>query len=293
MNRTCFKTVLLTGCATLCCADLQAAAVTNWHTFKASPATTLSGQGTSSPVFGSLAETSATGFLVGYMDSPLSLINVGDRISFTFQVSFNDATGMPTGAGDQFRFGLFALNGATRATADNTAAAGVAGQTDNWLGYRFGVRSGSGTGSTGSIRERTIGADLNPLANAQTTLLGTPTGDQVLWHSATNGVGGGTIYAGELTLQLTPSGVDLSGFFRGNGTTNFFAFSDTTTPFTSGFEAVAFLNGGSLSADQMLFQNVAVVSIVPEPSPVALLSLGLVGMFLFRLARARRNYISA
>jgi hypothetical protein len=278
-----------TGISLICCHKVQAAdAVTNWHTFRATTATTLSGQGTSSPVFGSTTETSATGFLVGYMDSPLSLVNVGDKITFSFQVSFNDAAGMPTGAGDQFRFGLYDISG-TKATADNTAAAGVAGQTDNWVGYRYGVRSGSGTGSTGSIRERAAaGGDLNPMANAQTVSLGSPTGDQVLWHSGTNGVGGGTLYTGELTLQLSASGVDLSGFFRGNNTTNIFAASDTTSAFTTDFEAVAFLNGGSLSADQMLFQNVNVtyIPVIPEPSAATLVALGLIG-FVLRSVRSR------
>src|SRR5688572_9363341 len=126
----------LSASAMLFCASLDAAPIIDWHIFKSAPATTLSGQGTSSPVWGSTSATAAT------------------------------------------------------ATLDNTATAGVAGQTENWLGYRFGVKSGTGTGSAWSIRERGAGADLNPMANAQSVSLAAPTGDQLLWSGAVNGVGG-------------------------------------------------------------------------------------------------------
>jgi hypothetical protein len=278
-----FKSVIHVGIISTCLyVRAEAASVTDWHTFKASPATVLSGQGTDDPIMGSTATTSASAFLIGYLSSPLSLVNIGDKITLTFDISFNDAVGMAptTGNGDQFRFGLFDINGMTKATADNTATAGVAGQTDGWEGYRLGVRSGSGTGSTGSIRERAAaGGDLNPMANAQTVLMGSPTGDQIIWSGAVNGVGG-ALYSGELTLELTALGVNLSGFFRGNNTTNLFAAPDTTAPYTSNFEAVGFLNGNSLNADQFLFQNVDVtyVPAVPEPSAMVLTLGGLFGL---------------
>jgi len=272
----------------LCILRVQAESVTNWHTFKASPATVLTGQATDDPIMGSTATTSASAFLIGYLDTPLSLVNVGDKITLSFDFTMNDATGTPTGAGDQFRFGLFDINGSTKATLDNTAAAGVAGQTDNWEGYRFGVRSGSGTGSTGSIRERAAaGGDINPLANAQTVLLGSPTGDQIIWNSATNGAGG-SLYSGQLTLELTALGVNLTGFFRGNNTMNLFSASDTTSPYTSGFEAVGFLNGNTLSADQLIFQNVDVSYIpVPEPSAMILTVAGLSALVYSRRLKRR------
>ncbi len=245
----------LAACATLLRASLQATPVTDWHTFKASPATTLAGQGTNSPVLGSTSVSAAAAFLVGYF-GPLALTNEGDRITLTFDARFNDAVGMGS-AGDQFRFGLYDINASAKATADNTASAGVAGQTDNWNGYRFGVRSGTGTGSTGSIRERGTGADLNPMANAQTTLLGSPTGDQLLWSGAVNGAGG-ALYSGALMLERTPAGVALAGHFFGNGTTNLFAANDNDPVWPVNYSVVAFLNGGSLNCDQVLLDNVTV-----------------------------------
>lgn len=272
----------LTACLIFPNATLQAQPVTDWHTFKATPATTLSGQGTDDPVLGTTATTGSAAFLIGYLNSPLSLANVGDRISVRYDVSFNDAAGMAN-ANDNFRFALFDLNGQPRVAAENTGTAGITGQTDNWRGYWFGVRTAA-TG--GSIRERTGTAD-NPFANASATLLGTPGGDAVNFSSAVNGVGG-ALYSGELTLELTASGVDLSGYFGGNGATNTFSFSDNSSPFTSNFEAVGFLNGGPLNNDQVLFQNVTVtLTPVPEPSSVVLAFVGLIGFILFRIRRSR------
>src|SRR5215211_4553824 len=124
-SRFIFPSLALSASAMLLCSSLHGAPIIDWHTFKAAPATTLSGQGTSSPVLGSTTATAATAFLVGYFDA-LSLTNQGDRITLNFQASFNDAAGIAT-AGDQFRFGLFDIGTSAKATLDNTASAGVAG----------------------------------------------------------------------------------------------------------------------------------------------------------------------
>ena len=47
----------------------EAQPITDWHTFKSPTATTLAGQGTSSPVFGSPSASSSTAFLIGYFDA--------------------------------------------------------------------------------------------------------------------------------------------------------------------------------------------------------------------------------
>src|SRR6185295_9763558 len=107
-TQACPRFIPFAAMTLLACAQLHAGLVTNWHTFKASPATTLAGQGTGSPTFGSGAATASAGFLVGYFQA-LSLTNVGDRISFTYQCSFTDAGGMAS-AGDNFRYALFDLN---------------------------------------------------------------------------------------------------------------------------------------------------------------------------------------
>ncbi len=101
------RVVAFAVCAAWAGPGLKAQPVTDWHTFKATPATTLSGQGTSSPVFGTTTDTASQVVLIGYLGSPLSLLNVGDKITFTFNVSFNDAAGMAATTPDQFRFALF------------------------------------------------------------------------------------------------------------------------------------------------------------------------------------------
>src|SRR5688500_18504876 len=111
MNTFLKFSVSLTGCF-LAAAHLSAQPVTDWHTFKAAPATVLSGQGTSSPIMGDLSATASAAFLVGYLNSPLSLVNVGDQITLSFGESFNDATNMAS-ANDNFRFALIDLNGQT------------------------------------------------------------------------------------------------------------------------------------------------------------------------------------
>jgi hypothetical protein len=276
-------------------AHAQTASVTDWHTYK-NTATTLSGQSTDAPIMGSTANSSSTGFLVGYLSNPLSLVNVGDRISLTYNISFNDATGMASG-NDNFRFALYDLNGETRSAVDNTGTAGTT-DTDGVRGYWFGVMSGTGTAS-GSMRKRTgTTADQNLFANASATALGTvPTGDRITYNGAVNGIGG-SVYSGELTLELTLSGVALSGSFGGNGQLNTFSGLDNATVggafLANNFEAVAFFNGSGLSADQILLQNVAVTyTPVPEPSAVVIASSALLGILCFRTLRSRNGSLAS
>src|SRR5688572_8481977 len=119
------RIVLTTAVASALCAAggnaVHAEDVEDWHTFKAAPAAPLAGQGTNDPVVGSLTgNTAAASFLIGYLDTPLTLTNVGDQISFSFGVRFNDTTAI-SNQGDNFRFALFDENGQTRVTANETA----------------------------------------------------------------------------------------------------------------------------------------------------------------------------
>ncbi|MDQ3441833.1 MAG: PEP-CTERM sorting domain-containing protein [Planctomycetota bacterium] len=274
-----------------------AAPVQDFHTFKATPATTLTGQGTSSPVVGDLvaaANSANSAFVIGYLATPVILgANVGDSITFSFGVSFNDAVGMSNN-GDNFRFALFNENGETRETADNTATAGTA-NTDNYRGYILGVKNGAvgATGSGGSIRERIamLASGQNAFAatgtnGATAPSLGAVGGDPVVLTSDVNGDNAGADYTGVLTLTRAAGGVDITGSFNGTnnpaGTVgNIFSASDTTANDSSTYGAIGFLIGNGLSVDQLSFQNVEVV--VPEPASLALLGLG--GMAFLRRRR--------
>lgn len=271
----------------------DAAPVTDWHTFRATTATTLSGQGTNAPVVGSLTESANSSFVIGYLAAPLTLLNIGDQITLTFNVSFNDAAGM-LNAGDNFRFALFDENGQARVTADNTAAAGVDGQTDNYRGYIFGVKNGSGTGSGGSIRERiaALASGDNAFATVSTNAptapsLGTVGGDPVTLTSSVNGDNTGPLYFGQMTLTLTGDGVDVSGVFidTSTGLANSFSALDTTTPFSTTFGAVGFLIGNGLSVDQVLFSN---VNVVPEPGSLTLCGIAAALLATWRRQRTAR-----
>src|SRR5688572_31107555 len=103
------KACLPTLALALACFTANAAAVTDWHTFRAAPATTLSGQGTDDPIVGSFTETADASFVIGYAPSPVTLGNIGDRVTFDFSVRFNDTSGMISAA-DNFRFGIYDLN---------------------------------------------------------------------------------------------------------------------------------------------------------------------------------------
>ncbi len=242
----------------------RAAPVTAWRTFRATTATVVdSGQGTNAPVFGNTTTTAASSRFIGYF-APQTLARVGDRISLTYEVSFNDAVGVVNG-GDNFRYALFDSNGETVPTTVNTASAGST-DTNGFLGYWAGVKTGSGT--DGSLRERFDTTNNDPLANATATSIGSIDGTNVPIAGAVNGVGTAPLYHGELTITRTMTGVDLSGSFGGNGGSNTF-YASEPTPISFTYGAVGFLNGNGLSADQVLFQNVD-VSYIPAAETLTL-----------------------
>lgn len=259
-------------------AATQAAPVTDWRTYKATTATTLAGQGTNDPIVGDLLGNTATpSFVIGYLASPAVLgANVGDKVTFTFGVAFNDATGMSNN-GDNFRFALFDLNGEAQDSATGGAGSGPnyasAGtdNTDDYRGYWFGHRGGAGAGAGGSIRKRLSALVTGDNAFAATgdnsptvTSLGAVGGDPIPLVGDVNSDGLGTDYTGELTLTRTAAGVDLSGKFIGSNPTNLgniYTASDNTAPSSSTFGAVGFLIGNALSVDEVTFTDVDVATI--------------------------------
>ena len=252
----------------------QAAPVSTWRTFKASPATVISGETTNDPIVGTTATTAQASRIIGYF-TPQSLLFPGDKIILTFNVSFADAVGTSS-AQDNFRFALFDRNGEAIEPTLNTAAVGST-NTDDFRGYLVGVDSNTGA-PQGSVRERVNSGSVDTFAAATAASLGgANTGTDVTLDD-------GPTYTGVMTLLRTPTGVDITASFVGNGGANAFAVTDTT-PVTT-FGAVGFLNGGPLNTDQVLLQDVD-VSRVPIPEPATwMLGIGsLVGCALVRRRR--------
>lgn len=241
--------------------------MTIWRTFKSGGATDISsGQGTNDPVFGTTATSSATARFLGYFD-PLTLDRVGDSISLTYSVSFNDAAGMGN-SGDNFRFALFDRNGEAIPAAQNIGSAGSS-DTNAFLGYWAGVMTGAGT--DGSLRERFDVSQNDMLANgsASDNLASPPIGGtNVVFQSAVGGVGAPPVYTGQMTITRTTAGVQLSGAFSGNGGANTFSAIDPS-PVTLTYSVVGFLNGSGLSADQVRFDDVD-VTFTPAPETLTL-----------------------
>lgn len=245
--------------------------VTDWRTYKATTATTLAGQGTNDPTFGAIGTSAEASFALGYLTTPAVLgTNVGDFVTLSFGVTFNDAEGLQ-GVGDNFRFALFDTNGETApdttAGGPNYATAGT-DNTDQFRGYWFGNKGGGGGGFAGSIRERI--ADLvsgdNAFAATSTNSptapsLGPVGGDNVPLIPSLNGDDTGGDYIGELTLTRVAGGlIDLSGILKNaaDNVGNEFAASDTTLNASSSYEAVGFLFGGPLDFDQAIFTDIDV-----------------------------------
>ena len=261
--------------------------VSDWHTFRDATlnpngATTLRQNGTNDPIVGGLASepgtvTADASFLIGYLNTPVSIPNVGDQIALTYTVRFDDDTGMAT-PGDNFRFAMFDENGQTRVAAAETGTAGVAGSTNDYRGYIFGNKGGGGAGNAGTARERlaTLISGNNAFAatgaNAPTVSANTaPTGTNIQLISSVNGNGAGHTYLANMTLtrtsatSITAHGVligsnnELASGSGGPGGPNIFSFNDTSVPSPSGtFGAVGWLIGDALNVEKVLFEDVVV-----------------------------------
>jgi hypothetical protein len=190
--------------------------------------------------------------MIGYFPEQ-TLVNIGDKITLSFSVSFEAADGTISNGTDNFRFALFDRNGETpEATNSNLAVTGTS-NTDAFRGYWFGVDTNTGGGAQGAIRARSgTTGDTDPFANASAPLLGTAGGDEVT-------LAVGETYAGTMILTLTNTNeVTLSGSFTDpNAGPNEYAFVHTAPP-TKSFSVVGFLNGGALDADQANFLDIDV-----------------------------------
>jgi hypothetical protein len=279
---------VLASTVLIAASSAMAAPVTTWRTFRNSTGTVVdSGQGTNDPVIGNTTTTSSAARIIGYF-SPQTLVNVGDKITLAYTVSFNDAVGLTSNSGDNWRFALYDASGESVPAAENTTTNGSA-DTNSFVGYWAGVKASIGAGSAGSLRERfdTTNNDMFANATATANLTSPPiSGDDMVFTGQVNGTGTATPYIGVMTLTMTATGIDVSGSFSGNSLSQTFSVSEAT-PISLTYSAVGFLNGSGMSADQVLFQDVDVTyTPVPEPASLAAIALGAMAIGMRRRRQA-------
>lgn len=249
--------ILAVGLSTI---SANAALLTSWTQYSGSVS---SGLNTSSPVLGNGTTDSADSQSI-YAISPTSytLSNVGESLTLSGSVTFLN---LATPQADQFRFGLYNVNGQSGATG--------------WLGY-MASNSGTSAGPTYSrLWERN---------NPNTGSFGSGTGATAIANvNATQGntsFASGT-YTFSLTVTRVATGLEVGWTLIGTNVASTVSgtFLDTT-PQTYTFNRVGFFTGGGLNADQVSFSNVD-LTIVPEPGALGLVVGGLAFCLIFRRRR--------
>jgi hypothetical protein len=223
-----------------------------------------SGLNTASPILGNGTSDSADGQGIHAVSSSFSLNTVGDSISLYGGVAF---AGLATPQADQFRFGLYNVNGQS--------------SISGWLGY-FASNSGTSGGPTYSrLWERN---------NPNSFSYGSGSGATTI--SSANATPSNTAFAsGSYTFSLTytrvATGLQIDWTLLGTDVTYSVSgsFLDTT-PQTYTFNRVGMFTGGGLNASQVSFSNISLdYTPVPEPAVTGLL---LGGSLLFVLRRRRQ-----
>lgn len=236
-----------------------ATAITSWSLI--SGATAVIGGTNASPTLGNGTTNNADNHAMAATFTGGTLVNAGDTITLSGTVTF---LGVESGAADQFRFGLFDVNG----QAGNTG----------WLGY---FATNANTTTTGRLAERSDPNSAIATSSTGVTSIQTATASgNAAFDFTTN-----TTYSFVLSYERLANGsldIDWS-LSNGAGYSLSSTFNDTT-PETYAFNRVAFLTGDSQNADQLTFNNVDVTfTPVPEPS-IALLG----GLSVLGLLRRRR-----
>lgn len=238
----------------------NAALLTSWTQSSGSNG---SGLNTASPVLGNGSLDSGDNQTIyAVLPTSYTLTNVGDSIKLSGGVTFLN---LATPQADQFRFGLYNVNGQT----------GVNG----WLGY---MASNSGT-STGPTYSR-----LWERSNPNTGSFGSGSGATAVAN--VNATPGNTSFASgtytfSLTLTRVATGLEVGWTLIGTNVNSTVSgtFLDTT-PQTYTYNRVGFFTGGGLNADQVSFSNVD-LTVVPEPGVVGLVAAGLTFCFILRRRR--------
>lgn len=250
----------------------HAVLVTSWTQTTGTNATGLT---TSSPVFGTGAAGSGNGAQIYATTATYTLAAVGDTIAFSGSAALNLSSGASS---DQFRFGLFDVNGSTGTTG--------------WLGY-FATNSGIGANPNGRLWERkdanTAAYFNNAVAAAdeRQAFAGTPAST-----SSTSTFLSGT-YDFSISATRTETGLSITWSIIGTGSTTYTiggTYADSSV-LSYTVNRVGLMSGGNLNANQASFTNLDLTftpAAVPEPSSAAALA-GIVGLGFVAGRRHRRR----
>jgi len=249
--------VLAVGLSAL---SANAALLTSWTQSSGSNG---SGLNTASPVLGNGSLDSGDNQTIyAVLPTSYTLTNVGDSIKLSGGVTFLN---LATPQADQFRFGLYNVNGQT----------GVNG----WLGY-MASNSGTSTGPTYSrLQERN-----NPNIGSFGSGSGATAVANVNATPGNTSFASGT-YTFSLTLTRVATGLEVGWTLIGTNVNSTVSgtFLDTT-PQTYTYNRVGFFTGGGLNSDQVSFSNVD-LTVVPEPGVLGLVVAGLAFCFILRRRR--------
>lgn len=241
--------VLALGLSTM---SANAAPLTSWTQFSGAIS---SGLNTASPVLGNgTADSGDNQSIYAIAPASYTLTAVGDTISLSGGVTFSS---LAAPQADQFRFGLYNVNGQSGATGWLGYMASNSGASAGPAYSRLWERNNPNTGSFGSGTGATTVANVNASPTNTSFASGTYTFSLTITRVATG-----------LEVDWTLVGTSLSSSVSGT-------YIDTT-PQTYTFNRVGFFTGGSLNAAQVSFSNVDLSYVaVPEPAALSLVAGGL------------------
>jgi hypothetical protein len=227
---------------------------------------------------GTLAFTSASSGSFAYFVGnfgPVTLANVGDKLTITYAYNAPPANFFSTGDG-AFRLGLFNSNGTQLAADVDTISSTTTMSADTGYIVRYRTNTSGSPGASNGFYQRT-------------------SSHQNLWESAAspNAVAGSPTFAaigtgavtGSLTLELTaPGQITLTSVVNA-GTAQF--TTDSVAPVVTTFDQFSFftLNGAvtSPATPTITFTQLTIdYSPVPEPGAAGLLGACLLGLALTR-----------
>lgn len=237
----------------------DAALLTSWTQYSG---TISSGLNTASPVLGNGTTDSGDNQSIYAVAPTYTLSSVGDSLTLSGGVTF---VNLATPQADQFRFGLYNVNGQSGGTGWLGYMASNSGTSAGPTYSRLWERNNPNTGSFGSGTGATAVANVNATPGNTSFASGAYTFSLTLTRVATGLQVGWTLIGTNVSYTVSGSYLD-------------------TTPQTYTYDRVGFFTGGGLNSDQVSFSNVD-LTVVPEPGVLGLVAAGLTFCLILRRRR--------